>query len=63
MNQQETEKENDKSGQENKNQKKLTNKCKLPGHGNHDWEHCFNNPNSKHFKGNVRNYKDDEKEK
>ena len=28
--------------------------CKLPGHQNHDWKDCFNNPKSDKFKGTER---------
>ena len=35
------------------------NPCKLKGHGKHDWEDCYNNPNSKNFKGKARDYREE----
>ena len=45
---------------ENKDNEKPKNPCKLPGHQNHDWSDCFNNPKSHKFKGAARNFEENE---
>ena len=35
----------------------LKNPCKLPGHKNHEWKDCFNNPNSEKFKGTAKSFR------
>ena len=41
-----------KSSDKDKNGKqKFKNKCRLDPQGNHEWDDCFKNPNSKNYKG------------
>ena len=40
----------------------IKNPCKLPGHQNHDWKDCFNNPKSDKFKGTARKPSDYDKD-
>ena len=49
----------DKSKEKNEKSKgNISNPCKLPGHKGHPYADCFNNPNSKNFKGTTKNFKD-----
>ena len=36
----------------------IKNPCKIPNHKGHDWRECYNNPNSKNFKGTAKSLKD-----
>ena len=40
-----------------KGRKKFKNKCRLHPQGNHEWDDCFKNPNSKNYKGDQKGNK------
>ena len=52
-------KDESKNNPKGKQQKSFKNECKLEGHKGHEWADCFNNPNSKNFKGKARSLKED----